>query len=48
MHERQTEAQIITALKQEEAGQAAEDAAREFGASKHAIDTRKAKFGAWM
>lgn len=42
---RHTEAQIIAALKQVEAGRTAEDAAREQGVSKHTIYAWKAKFG---
>jgi putative transposase len=42
---RHTEAQIITALKQVEAGRAAEDVAREQGMSKHTIYAWKAKYG---
>jgi putative transposase len=40
-----TEAQIIGALKQVEAGRAAEDVARECGVSKHTIYAWKAKYG---
>lgn len=40
-----SEAQIITALKQVEAGRTAEDVAREYGVSKHTIYAWKAKFG---
>lgn len=39
------EAQIITALKQVEAGRTAEDVAREYGVSKHTIYAWKARFG---
>ena len=39
------EAQIITALKQVEAGRTAEDVAREQGVSKHTIYAWKAKYG---
>ena len=42
---RHTEAQIITALKQVEAGRKAEDVEREVGVSKHTIYTWKAKYG---
>jgi putative transposase len=42
-----TEAQIIAALKQVEAGRRAEDVARECGVSKHTIYAWKAKYGAW-
>jgi putative transposase len=40
-----TEAQIIEALKQMEAGRRAEDVGREYGVSKHTIYTWKAKYG---
>jgi putative transposase len=40
-----SEAQIIAALKQVEAGRTAEDVARECGVSKHTIYAWKAKFG---
>ena len=40
-----TEAQIIAALKQVEAGQTTEDVAREQGVSRHTIYAWKAKFG---
>jgi putative transposase len=40
-----TEAQIIAALKQVEAGRTAEDVAREQGVSKHTIYAWKAKYG---
>jgi putative transposase len=40
-----TEAQIIAALKQVEAGRRAEDVAREQGVSKHTIYAWKAKYG---
>jgi len=40
-----TEAQIIAALKQVEAGRRADDVARECGVSKHTIYAWKAKFG---
>jgi putative transposase len=40
-----TEAQMIGALKQLEAGRKAEDAAREVGVSKHTIYAWKAKYG---
>ena len=42
---RHTEAQIIAALKQVEAGRAAEEVARENGVSKHTIYAWKAKYG---
>jgi transposase len=42
---RHTEAQIIAALKQVEAGRKAEDVAREQGVSKHTIYAWKAKYG---
>ena len=40
-----TEAQIIAALKQVEAGRKAEDVAREVGVSKHTLYAWKAKYG---
>lgn len=40
-----TEAQIIAALKQMEAGRKAEDVAREVGVSKHTLYSWKAKYG---
>jgi putative transposase len=40
-----TEAQIIAALKQVEAGRKVEDVAREVGVSKHTIYAWKAKYG---
>jgi putative transposase len=40
-----TEAQIIAALKQVEAGRMAEEVARENGVSKHTIYAWKAKYG---
>ncbi len=40
-----SEAQIITALKKMDAGQRAEDVAREYGVSKHTIYAWKAKYG---
>ena len=40
-----TEAQMIAALKQVEAGRKAEDVAREHGVSKHTIYAWKAKYG---
>jgi putative transposase len=40
-----SEAQMIGALKQLEAGRKAEDVAREVGVSKHTIYTWKAKYG---
>jgi len=42
---RHTEAQMIAALKQMEAGRKAEDVAREVGVSKHTIYAWKAKYG---
>ena len=42
---RHTEAQIIGALKQLEAGRNADDVAREMGVSKHTIYAWKAKYG---
>jgi putative transposase len=42
---RHTEAEIIAALKQMEAGRKAEDVAREVGVSKHTIYAWKAKYG---
>src|SRR5207302_9432990 len=42
---RHTEAQIIAALKQMEAGRKAEDVAREVGVSKHTLYAWKAKYG---
>ena len=42
---RHTEAQIVGALKQVEAGRKAEDVAREVGVSKHTIYAWKAKYG---
>ena len=42
---RHTEAQIIAALKQVDAGRKAEDVAREVGVSKYTIYTWKAKYG---
>ena len=42
---RHTEAQMIGALKQMEAGRRAEDVAREVGVSKHALYTWKANYG---
>jgi putative transposase len=42
---RHTEAEIITVLKQVEAGRKAEDVAREVGVSKHTIYAWKAKYG---
>jgi putative transposase len=41
---RHSEAQMIGALKQLEAGRKAEDVAREVGVSKHTIDAWKAKY----
>jgi len=40
-----SEAQMIAALKQLEAGRKAEDVAREYGVSKHTIYAWKAKYG---
>ena len=40
-----TEAQMIAALKQMEAGRKAEDVAREMGVSKHTLYAWKAKYG---
>jgi putative transposase len=40
-----TEAQIIAALKQVEAGRTVEDVAREVGVSKHTLYAWKAKYG---
>jgi putative transposase len=42
---RHTEAQIIAALKQVEAGRRVDDVAREQGVSKHTIYAWKAKYG---
>ena len=42
---RHTEAQMIGALKQMEAGRRAEDVAREVGVSKHTLYAWKAKYG---
>lgn len=42
---RHTEAQMIQALKQVEAGRTVEDVARECGVSKHTIYAWKAKYG---
>ena len=42
---RHTEAQIIAALKQVEAGRTTEDVAREQGVSKHTIYAWKARYG---
>jgi putative transposase len=42
---RHTEAQIIAALKQVEAGRTVDDVAREFGVSQATIYTWKSKFG---
>jgi putative transposase len=42
---RHTEAQMIGALKQLEAGRKAEDVVREVGVSKHTISAWKAKYG---
>jgi putative transposase len=40
-----SEAQIIAALKQVEAGRSVEDLAREYGVSKHTIYAGKSKYG---
>jgi putative transposase len=40
-----SEAQILTAVKQLEAGRRAEDMAREVGVSTHTIDAWKSKYG---
>jgi putative transposase len=40
-----SEAQIVAALKQMEAGRKAEDVAREVGVSKHTLYSWKAKYG---
>jgi putative transposase len=40
-----SEAQIIAALKEVEAGRAVEDLAREYGVSKHTIYAWKSKYG---
>ena len=42
---RHTEAQMIAALKQMEAGRKVEDVAREVGVSKHTLYAWKAKYG---
>jgi putative transposase len=42
---RHSEAQMITALKQMEAGRRAEDVGREVGVSKHTLYAWKAKYG---
>ena len=42
---RHTEAQMVAALKQMEAGRRAEDVAREVGVSKHTLYAWKAKYG---
>jgi putative transposase len=42
---RPSEAQMITALKQMEAGRRAEDVGREVGVSKHTLYAGKAKYG---
>ena len=42
---RHTEAAMIAALKQMEAGRRAEDVAREVGVSKHTLYSWKAKYG---
>jgi putative transposase len=45
MKSRHTEAEMIAALKQVEAGRKVEDVAREVGVSKHTIYGWKAKYG---
>ena len=45
---RHTEAQMIGALKQVEAGRKVEDVAREVGVSKHTLYAWKAKYGGMM
>ena len=45
---RHTEAQMIGALKQVEAGRKVEDVAREVGVSKHTLYAWKASTVAWM
>jgi putative transposase len=40
-----TEAQMIEALKQVEAGRSAEDVGRQYGVSKHTVYAWKAKYG---
>jgi len=42
-----SEAQIIDALKQMEAGRTAAEVGRELGVSKHTIYAWKAKYGGW-
>ena len=42
---RHTEAEMVAALKQVEAGRKAEDVAREVGVSKHTLYAWKAKYG---
>ncbi len=42
---RHTEAQIIAALKQVEAGRSVEDVGREYGVSKHTIYAWKVEYG---
>ena len=42
---KQSEAQIIEALKKVESGQKAEDVGRQYGVSKHTIYAWKAKYG---
>ncbi|HZQ92133.1 MAG TPA: transposase, partial [Terriglobales bacterium] len=42
---RHTEAEMIAALKQMDAGRRAEDVAREVGVSKHTLYSWKAKYG---
>ncbi len=45
LRSRHTEARMIGALKQVEAGRAVEDVARELGVSKHTLYAWKAKYG---
>lgn len=45
MRGKHTEAQMIEALKQVEAGRSAEDVGREYGVSKHTIYGWKSKYG---
>jgi putative transposase len=42
-----SEAQMIAALKQVEAGRATEDVAQELGVSKHTIYAWRSEYGAW-
>ena len=44
---RHTEAEMIGALKQLEAGRKTEDVAGEVGVSKHTVYAWKAKYGVW-